>query len=274
MKKKNFILSVFIILGMLTNVSTLYTQNTDISKTPTEIYEKAQKYEKEGNLEKAIELYQRVVESSEEISWKKTSLIAIAQLFERQKKYKEALETLEKYLDLASTPFEISRGKTEIAHVYISQGKYAEGLKILDEIIEKYPKTEFAADTQLFKANVYANYIKDYESAIKEYEKLIKEYPDNWMVKIPFALECIASCYIQLKKYDEAVEIYKKIINDYPNTPFEKVSKLRIEFVNEYEKKGKSVPPEIIMKRMKEMGLGEGIINVEIKDGKIITNVK
>jgi len=272
--KKIFIILIFIIVDMLTNRNFLYSQNTDISKTLSEIFEEAQKYERQDNLEKALELYQTVFESSKETSWKKDALMAIGKLYQKQKRYKESLETYKKYLDLASTPFEISKGKTGIAHVYISQGEYYKGLKTLDEIIEEYPKTEIAAMAQLLKADIYADKIKDYESAIKEYEKIIEEYPDSWMVKTPFALEKIASCYVKLKKYDEAIAIYEKIINDYSNTPFEKVAKLNIEFINEYEKKGKPVPPEVIMKRMKEIGLGEGIISVEIKDGKIITNVK
>ena len=207
--KKIFILLIFI-LDMVTKGSFLYSQNTDNSKTFCGIFEEAQKYERQDNLEKALELYQKVFESSKETSWKKDALMAIAELYQKQKRYKESLETYKKYLELASTPFEISKGKTGIAHVYISQGEYYKGLKTLDEIIEEYPKTEIAAMAQLLKADIYADKIKDYESAIKEYEKIIKEYPDNWMVKTPFALEKIASCYVKLKNMMKQLQFMKK----------------------------------------------------------------
>lgn len=86
-----------------------------------------------------------------------------------------------------------------IALRYIHQQQYFTGLKILDEIIEIYPKTEYVADAQFYKAEIYHNYIKDYEKAIEEYEKMIKKYPEDWRVKDGFTLTKIASCYIQLK---------------------------------------------------------------------------
>lgn len=269
MGKRNWIL-VFLGLSILINIISLYPQTEDNQKEILKIYEKAQKYEKEGNLEKALEIYQKILETSAELSLKKTVLITIAQIYTKGKRYEEALKILNEYLDLAQTPFEICRGKTEMAYIYIYQGDYSKGFQILDEIKEKYSETEFASDAQFSKAAIYHNIIKEYESAIKEYEKMIEKYPYDWRVKTPFVLEKIASCYYHLKRYDDAIKIYEKIINKYPDTPFEKYARLCIEFINEYDKKGEIAPPEIIMKRMKEIGLGEGIVSFEIKDGKII----
>ncbi|MCM8786255.1 MAG: tetratricopeptide repeat protein [Candidatus Omnitrophica bacterium] len=236
--------------------------------------EEAKKYENEGNIEKAFAFYQKTYENSKEISEKKIVLLAIARLYEKQKRYEESLETYKKCLDLASTSQEVTMIKTKIANCYIYQKQPLLAINIYDEIIKEYPKTEFAGEAQFLKANIYHRFIKDYEKAINEYEKLIKEYPNHWSIKIPHSLQCIANCYWELKKYEDAIKIFERIITNYPNTSFEKYAKLCIEFINEYDKKGKTVPPEVIMKRMKEIGLSEGIVSVEIKDNKVITEDK
>ncbi|MFN4228063.1 MAG: tetratricopeptide repeat protein [Candidatus Ratteibacteria bacterium] len=271
--KKIFL--IFTVINLVVNIKILYAQTMNNN---WEIYEEAMRYENEGNFEKALGLYQKFYESSEGSAAKITALKAIAQLYKKIKKYDEAIEIYKKCLEFTLPPQHILIIKTNMAGCYINQGKPLLGIKIYDEIIEEYSKTEYkteiAGEAQFYKANAYHRLIKDYEKAISEYEKMIKEYPEHWSVKTPYSLQSIASCYYESKKYDDTIKVFEKIIKNYPNTPFEKYAKLCIEIINEYDKKGKTVPPEIIMKKMKEMGLGEGILNVEIKDGKVATEIK
>ncbi len=262
MKKIHFVL-VLLIIGSLINIRALCAQNSQTQDMAFELRAHAHEYEKKGNLEKALELYQKAFETSKDMPFKKTTLLLIGQVYRRMKKYEEALQIYQKYLALASNPFEIVKGKRKIAYIYVDQKKYPKGLKILDKIIEEYPKEKypkpfrpFAADAQFSKAAIYHNFIKDYEKAISEYQKMIKEYPDDWRVKEnPICLYKIAACYSTLKKYDDAIEISQKIINDYPGTDFSKAAELGIEFINEYARKGIEPPPGLIKKKREEAGL-------------------
>ncbi|HOK57149.1 MAG TPA: tetratricopeptide repeat protein [bacterium] len=239
-----------------------------------EMLEIAVKYEREGNLKKAIEIYQEIFDNTQKDIYKELSLENLGMIYEKQKEYEKAIEIYKKCLDLVKVPFKICNTKIRIAYCYFYQKKYSDGFQILEEIIQEYPSTTFSADAQFAKASIYHIIIKDYEKAINEYEKMIKYYPDDWRVKNSLVLTKIASCYLENKEYDKSIEIYKKISSEYKNTPFEKYADLMIEFVNEYIKKGKEVPLEIIQKRMREVGLGEGIVSEEVIDGKVIYKVK
>ena len=256
---------LLILMGSLINMGTLYAQNSQTQDMASELYETAKRYEKEGNLDEALEYYQKAFETSKHMPFKKMMLKLIGEVYTRMERYEEALQIYRKYLELASNPFEEVRGQRKIAYIYVDQEKYPEGFKILDEIIEeykgKYPEGRkepypFAADAQFSKAAIYHNFMKDYEKAISEYQKMIEEFPDDWRVKkSPYASMNMASCYGELKRYDEAIEIYQEIIANYPNTDFAKAAELSIEFTNEYGRKGIEPSPEVIKRKMEEKGL-------------------
>jgi tetratricopeptide (TPR) repeat protein len=220
----NKILFYWFVLYILMNIITKYNLNSQEIQPQDQLYEEALKYEKEKKWDKALELYKR-------------------------------------YLAIASNPLEQLRGKTSLAYVYAYKGEYSQALMILDDIIteyapEKYPHTNFAADAQFSKAIIFQNIIKDYEKAIDEYQKMIEKYPNDWRVKeSPICLYKIGACYRQLKNYDKAIIIYQKIINDFPSTDWEKASRLNIELIEEYSKKGIEIFPEIIKQKVKEKGI-------------------
>lgn len=90
MKKAYFFLVFFIIINF-TCIKILYSQNfriTEISEKldEAEKYEiEGHKHEKEGNLEKALECYQRALKSTENIFHKKTLLRMIGQIYIKEK---------------------------------------------------------------------------------------------------------------------------------------------------------------------------------------------
>jgi tetratricopeptide (TPR) repeat protein len=250
--KKIYFICFFILIGSLISVRNLYSDEIQSKK----FYEEARKYEGEGNLEKAIEFYQKAFENSQNISFKKTILELLGQVYRAMKRYEDALQIYQKYLELASTPFEEVRGKTAIAYIYVYKGKYSKGLQILEKIIEEYHDPQFRADAIYSKAAIYHRFIKDYEKAINEYERLIKEFPDDWRVKEePICLEKIAVCYSKLKKYDDAIKVYQDIINKYPESEYSKIAKVAIRIINEYEKKGKVPSEDDVKKIEEEMGI-------------------
>lgn len=233
-----------------------YCDVFDSKKEEFSLYEEAKKYEKEKNLKKAIELYQKAYEISQDIGFKRTMLELIGELYIRMKKYKDAKEIYQKLLESSSNSFEIIKAKMKIAYIYVYQKQYSEAFKILDEIIEEYPNSEFAADAQYSKASIYYSFMKEYSKAIAEYKKMIEKFPKDWRVKQePYTFVYIASCYLELKKYDEAMAVYQEIIRKFPNTKWEKFGKANIEILNEYYKKGKKPKLEEVREIFQKFGL-------------------
>ena len=64
-----------------------------------------------------------------------------------------------------------------------NDGKYDLALKKYSEIINKYPGSEFSANSQFIIANIYLYKHKKYEQAKKEYELFLSKYSSDGRIQ-------------------------------------------------------------------------------------------
>lgn len=202
------------------------------------LYDEAQSQLNKGNVNKAIQLLNKIII-----------------------KYPES-----EYSALAKTTIEVIKKKqvdkqAEVvfkeAEEYLKEGKSQEAYLKYQEVVNKYPDSKYIHDAkakinqiipteevaELYKQAVEYLGNEDYYSAIEKFQKILLEYPDSdyeVLAKkgIEEASEClktqrmtrlfeIAQRYYALGDYEKAKRIFENITQEYPGTTYaEEASKM------------------------------------------------
>jgi TolA-binding protein len=112
----------------------------------------------------------------------------------------------------------LAKKKYDSGMVFYKEGKYQEALKDFDNVIEKFPSTNWAALSFFQKGIYYKNVASNPEKAKKNFEKLAESFPHH--KKAVLALLNIGD--IQLLSCDDATSLnnplstFERIIRIYP----------------------------------------------------------
>ncbi|MDD3077721.1 MAG: tetratricopeptide repeat protein [Paludibacter sp.] len=101
------------------------------------------------------------------------------------------------------------------AYVSGLQKNYTGKIGILENLISKYPNSEYVDDALYEMGRAYVLLEND-TKAIETYQRLIKAHPNSANAR-KGALE-IGMIYFNESNYDQAIAAYKKVIADYPGT--------------------------------------------------------
>ncbi|NVM55925.1 MAG: tetratricopeptide repeat protein [Candidatus Helarchaeota archaeon] len=183
------------------------------------------KYSEQGDYEKAIELYNKVLQADPENI---DALKEIADDYYIKNKLPEALEASTKYLSVcreAGSFLKIERRILErIGRIYFLQDdlsmaikSYLEALAIYNQLEPEGTEPSEGKFQLLYKiANIYLYHLKDYEQALSIYEHLL-EFCSKWDLKEAAAdnLREIGRIFSKQKKYSEALEKLEKALHMY-----------------------------------------------------------
>ncbi|HDD64951.1 MAG TPA: tetratricopeptide repeat protein, partial [Firmicutes bacterium] len=158
-------------------------------KSPFKSYTRALLFEKEGKLDKALELYKEAI-----CGGLKTSYIysKIGKIYLKKNEFEKAEKYFKKGIRIDSECEECYLG---LGVSYIFQEKYDPAIKYLEKGLKKDPSKNsyrlMLCDLYMFK--------KDYKNALKYYKELVQLYPKNLILRYNYA-----KILETLKKYSEA----------------------------------------------------------------------
>ncbi len=150
-------------LYVLTQLSLVYPKSTQI------LYLTALAYEKIGNINNALDLYQKVDEDS---SFFNPANFQILRLLENQKLYSQAYQVLEK---LKNSRYTISEVYLIGANLYAKEEKYSEAIQLLKEGYVKFPDQI----QLLFLRGVYQEKLGLIDDCIKSMKTVIRKNPNH-----------------------------------------------------------------------------------------------
>ncbi|OIP37750.1 hypothetical protein AUJ95_07700 [Candidatus Desantisbacteria bacterium CG2_30_40_21] len=165
-----------------------------------EEYAAAQRCYEQGNLDKALEQFKKLVAKYPQTIYAQaaTGTIAIIQEKLSNKKAKDLYEEAKSLQE---------------------QGSYMEAINEYSKILEEYPAAYWTPYAQYAKAEtLYAQ--QKYKEAINAWQKVLENFSGNDMS--PHALYHIAECYEKLKDYKNASQSYLKLQQVYPESIYAK----------------------------------------------------
>lgn len=156
----------------------------------------------EGNLDGAIEEYEKAISLDPESPYLKTE---ISTLYLRKEKTEEALSLLKS--SLVHNPDYVDTHLL-LGGIYTKLKEYDKSIKEYKKVIQLDPKN---LESYLFLGLLYREK-KEYREAIDILSNLLKIESNNLMGNY-----YLAKIYIQTKSYDEAEELLKKVLNIKPS---------------------------------------------------------
>ena len=157
-----------------------------------------------------------------------TAIFGIANAYFKQRKFAEAIkyyqQVVEKFpnqmvpiREAGAEPIEDLRPEAQYfsAESHLNLGDYARAIPAYKQVIQHYPKSDWADDAQYGIAVAYEN-LGQNEKAIQAYQTLMQNYSDRELA--PSVQLQIARFYFQDKDYTRAIAEFQKVINHYPKT--------------------------------------------------------
>lgn len=196
MKRRIFFSIAALSLAFLAGCST----SDKKSDTPEGLYSIAQEYEKNDRFELAIQRYTEVKNKFPYSAYATKAELAIADVHYKAESWMEAQVSYQGFRDLHPTHPQIDYVTYRLGMSYFNQLPETvdrdltlakDAIVAFDEVIRRYPKSEYLADSKEKKEDALKrlagkeDYIGDFyfrrglfDSALPRYEGLLKNYPD------------------------------------------------------------------------------------------------
>ena len=154
---------------------------------------KAMRYTQRGDFEKAVKIYEQLIESIPEDH---RSVAALAELYTKQEMHEEAISTWQSLLKIDP---ENTQYWSEFVEAYRAAGMFLEALEILQKLIAETPSAAYYSQLALvYMVN------QRYDDAVSAYRKGIELAPDNWQM-----YNDLGQLYAQTGDLDAAEKTYK-----------------------------------------------------------------
>nr|WP_321374225.1 tetratricopeptide repeat protein [uncultured Bacteroides sp.] len=95
------------------------------------------------------------------------------------------------------------------------QKNYAEKVLLLDQLMQKYPSSQYLDNALYERGRAYVMQGNN-QQAIASFKELLDRFPSSEMSKV--GASEIGLLYYQNDNYDQAIQAYKKVITDYPGS--------------------------------------------------------
>ncbi|MBI1923625.1 tetratricopeptide repeat protein, partial [Candidatus Poribacteria bacterium] len=133
-----------------------------------------------GEYEPALKLFEKVVETDEREQFRPPSLLALGELYEKEKRYDEAIRAYEGASLSLKEPKGVALALQRIGEISRLLGKYDTAIHSYQELLKRYPQSEYAPAAQYFIGVCYADAEnKNIDLALAAYERVIQNYPDS-----------------------------------------------------------------------------------------------
>jgi outer membrane protein assembly factor BamD len=184
--------------------------------------------------DKAIETFQAIIDNYPYSEYAVLAEQAIADAYFDDEKYEEALSYYRDFTDLhpqhEKVPYTIYRSalchQRRVHSANRDQTSTREALIFLDQLLAKYPYSEYAGDGEALWRELRTTlaeqvrdigdfYLKrdEWESAAERYRSLLNEYPGLGLDAE--ALYKLGVCYAEMNRTEEAEGIFEAIVQNY-----------------------------------------------------------
>lgn len=235
MKKFTLLLSLFLVFGLLSGCSS--TPETDDNKSAEELYTKAFKDLNKTRYQKAAETFEKVELEHPYSQWATKAKLMGAYAYYRDAKYDDAIISLDRFI-------KFHPGNKDIAYAYYlkalcyyeqivtvdkDQSTTAEAMDALQQVIFRFPDTDYAQDAKL-KMDLTRDHLagqemeigryylsqNNYLSALNRFSTVVNDYQTT--THIEEALYRQVELYTILGMPDEAMNAEKVLGYNYPQS--------------------------------------------------------
>lgn len=182
--------------------------------------------------QKAIEIYERIVEQAVENREAQKAQFEIIRIYAEQLKlYDKAIRECQKFLKKFSDSTQVSEVEFLIGKLAYLDGDYASVTGQLDSFQRKYPNSPQLGQAMMFAAlSRMSEGIND--DAIDRFTEIIRKYPNSDLAARSKLL--IGYIHVSGQKYSQALETFKQLIEQYPKSQYAERARSFIERLSRF----------------------------------------
>jgi outer membrane protein assembly factor BamD (BamD/ComL family) len=185
-----------------------------------------------ANHQKAIEIYERIVEQDFDTNEAQKAQFEIIGIYAEQLKlYDKAIRECQKFLTKFSDSTQVSEVEFLIGKLAYLDADYDGVTGQLDSFQRKYPKSPHVGQAMMFAA--LSRMAQGIDSdAIDRFTEIIQKYPNSDLAARSKLL--IGYIYVSGQKYSLALETFKQLIEQYPKSQYVKRARSFIERLSRF----------------------------------------
>jgi outer membrane protein assembly factor BamD (BamD/ComL family) len=205
----------------------------DVGAAGVEIMEgMAGMYLEMASHQKAIEIYDRIVEQAIDTQKAQKAQLKIITIYAEQLKlYDKAIEECQKFLGKFSDSTQASEVEFLIGKLAYLDADYASVTGQMDSFQRKYPNSPQVGHAMMFAALSRMSEGID-DDAIDRFTEIIRKYPNSDLAARGKLL--IGYIYVSGQKYSRALETFKQLIEQYPKSQYVERAKGFIERLSRF----------------------------------------
>jgi len=182
--------------------------------------------------QKAIEIYERIVEQDFDTNEAQKAQLKIITIYAEQLKlYDKAIRECQKFLEKFSDSTQVSEVEFLIGKLAYFAADYASVTGQLDSFQRKYPNSPQVGQAMMFAALSRMSEGIDGD-AIDRFTEIIQKYPNSDLAARSKLL--IGYIYVSGQKYSRALETFKQLIEQYPKSQYVERAKGFIERLSRF----------------------------------------
>jgi len=183
----------------------------DGTKAPEAAFRSGDTYFKALEYEKAVGMFNFVIERHPFSEYGPPSQALIAQCFYNQKRYLDAVREYRKFLDLYPTDAQLPSVRKSLETSYYLAGQ--EDSAVMEDFLARFPQSELAAAGQYDKGRGLYD-AGNYEAAVAELQKVVVNFP-----ALPLAADAqllTAEAYGGMKQWPASAQAWQKFLDYFP----------------------------------------------------------
>ena len=192
-----------------------YTGYGDDNVIADAVDDVADAYRDVKKYDKALEIYSYVVDTWPGSKQAVGSHGGIARVNIALGRKEAAQEAIDKLFEGFSDNEDIANAVRNVANEYRNVKKYEKALQFYKQVVDSWPESEEAMDSQEDVAKLYIK-LGDGPNAEAAVDKLIAKFAER--DEIADAVDDVADKCRGAKKYDKALELYKYVVNTWPES--------------------------------------------------------
>lgn len=184
------------------------------------------------DLDRAVMIYESVVEKYPKNSQMSQALTQLGTAYEEKGEGPKAIQAYERLLkELEGLPKKDLRAYTllQVGKLSSQQGNFEGALKTFEQVRSEHAGTDWAGEALSEIGKVWQGK-HDYAMAMKAYQQLIKEMPAGFLAAE--AQSAIGSCYESQGKDKDAIRAYQVVLDKYPSAVWDQ-AKARIDYLKQ-----------------------------------------
>ena len=172
----------------------------------------------EGEYDRAIQKFQRVISDFPKSKWADTALYFLGESYFKKGDCLSAIDVYKVFLREYPDSSYLDQCYYSLAYCYYKKNDFVNAILNLDKVLKDFPSSSIIPEVKILKGQILAE-TGDYAGALEAYKKVLSELSSGESGR-DFVLFQAGTAYFNLNNYTDAETSFQILVSEYPRSKF------------------------------------------------------